>query len=248
MALNDYKIAVVTGASRGIGSALVRRLAKRGLEVHALVPSSEGLRSLEEETGCHAHAADVGDWDAVAAAIGGLEVDVLINNAGVVTDRGAAFETPDGDWTEMLSTNLRGVANCLRAVVPGMAARDRGHIVNLGSFAGLYPVPGLPLYSASKAAIHNLSQSLRLDLFGRRVRVTEICPGRVKTGIHTARFEDKDKADEVFYQGYECLAPEDVAETILFALEVPGHVDPTHIEIMPTLQVNGGVRYFKNGG
>jgi NADP-dependent 3-hydroxy acid dehydrogenase YdfG len=245
MALSDYRTAVVTGASKGIGAELVRRLRERGLAVHALARSGDKLAALAAETGCVAHALDIADGDAVANALGALEVDVLVNNAGLAAG-GAAFETPEAEWEALLAVNLRGLANCLRVCVPGMTARDRGHVVNLGSMAGLREIPGMPAYAATKAAVHSLSQNLRLDLYGTRVRVTEVCPGRVKTGIHAANVGgDLAQAEELFYRGRECLEPGDVAEVIVYALEAPAHVDLTLIEIMPTHQVMGGHQFHR---
>jgi NADP-dependent 3-hydroxy acid dehydrogenase YdfG len=148
----------------------------------------------------------------------------------------------------MLRANVAGTVNAIRAVVPGMVARDRGHVVNLGSIAATFPAPGSPAYAATKAAVHSLSQNLRLDLFGSRVRVTEICPGRVRTGIHAGYVGgDAAKAEEAFYRGYECLEPEDIASAVLFALDAPPRMDVTYMEILPTLQVYGGGDFLRTG-
>lgn len=245
MGLSDYRTAVVTGASKGIGAEVARRLRSGGLEVHALARSAAPLKELAAETGCVAHAVDIGDGAALSAVLEGLEIDVLVNNAGAAAG-GAAIETPEAEWEALLATNVRGLANCLRACVPGMVTRDRGHIVNLGSTVGLQASTGMAAYAATKAAVHSLSQNLRLDLHGTGVRVTEVCPGRVKTGIHAATVGgDEAKAEELFYRGYACLTPGDVADVILHALEAPAHVDLTLIEIMPTHQVMGGHQFHR---
>ena len=245
MSLDDYRIAVVTGGSRGVGAEVVRRLCERGLEVHAIARDGERLASLAEETGCQGHALDVADRAAVAAAIGGLQVDVLVNNAAMAA-AGTAHETSAETWARLLAVNVEGIANCLGAALPGMIARDRGHVVNLGSLAGIHPLPGMTAYSATKASVHTLSETLRLDLLGQRVRVTEICPGRIETGLHLDLMEDRAAAAAAFYEGFECLQPRDVADVIVFALDAPGHVDLTMIEMMPTLQVKGGVPFHKD--
>ncbi|MDP6707375.1 MAG: SDR family oxidoreductase [Alphaproteobacteria bacterium] len=245
MSLDDYHVAVVTGGSRGVGADVVRALRRRGLEVHAIARDADKLDALAAETGCHGHAIDVSERSSLVAAIGGLEVDVLVNNAAM-TAAGTAHETTAETWARLLAVNVAGVANCLGLAVPGMMARDRGHIVNLTSLAGVHPLPGMPPYGATKAALHGLSETMRLDLYGTRVRMTEVCPGRIETGLHLDLMEDREAAQELFYGGYECLQPADVADTILFALDAPAHVDLTMIEIMPTLQVKGGVLFHKN--
>jgi NADP-dependent 3-hydroxy acid dehydrogenase YdfG len=246
MTMSDYRIAAVTGASRGIGAATVRRLRRSGIEVHAVARDAKALDALARETGCLPHAVDVSDAAALRASIGGVPVDVLINNAAVGGKAGAAHELAAGAVDDLLAVNIRGVVNCLGLFAPGMIARNRGHIVNIGSVAGLHPLPGLPVYGATKAAIHSLSETLRIDLYGKRVRVSEICPARVKTYIHAqAVGGDRAKADEQFYRGYECLLPEDIADAIAFVLDAPARMDVTLMEVWPTDQVNGGGQFFR---
>ena len=248
MTHDPYRIAVVTGASRGIGRAVVTALAGRGMEVHAVARSAAALAELAAATGCRTHALDVADGAALAEAVGGLAVDVLVNNAGLAQGGGPLYDTPPDELEAMLRANVAGTVNALRAVVPGMVARDRGHVVNLGSIAATCPAPGSPAYAATKAAVHSLSRNLRLDLFGSRVRVTEIAPGRVRTGIHAGYVGgDMAKAEEAFYRGYECLEPEDIAGAVLFALDAPPRMDVTYMEILPTLQVYGGGDFLRTG-
>jgi NADP-dependent 3-hydroxy acid dehydrogenase YdfG len=245
MGLDAYRVAVVTGASRGIGEALVRALRGRGLEVHAIARSAERLKDLAQQTGCVPHGLDVADRGAVVAALGGLPVDVLVNNAAAVAKGGPSFEAMAAEFDELLRVNLAGVLNCLAATVPGMKARGRGHIVNLGSIAGHHAVPGMPAYGMTKAAIGNLGQTLRLDLHGSGVRVTEISPGRVETGIHLRLMEDREAARRAFYDGYASLQPEDIVAAALFALDAPQRMDVTLIELMPTDQVYGGTAFVR---
>jgi NADP-dependent 3-hydroxy acid dehydrogenase YdfG len=245
MSVNGYRIAVVTGASRGIGAALVRALRARGLEVHAVARAAGPLAALAHETGCVPLVLDIGDRQAVAAALGGLAVDILVNNAAATAKGTPSFETTGDEMDALLRVNVAGVVNCLAAVVPGMKARRRGHVVNLGSIAGHHAMPGMPAYGMTKAAIHNLSQTLRLDLHGSGIRVTEIVPGRVETGIHLQLMDDRDAARRAFYEGYASLQPEDIAAAILFALDAPQRMDVTLMEIMPTDQVQGGSAFVR---
>jgi NADP-dependent 3-hydroxy acid dehydrogenase YdfG len=180
MALEDYKTALVTGASSGIGAAAVRALAARGLTVHAAARRAERLAALAAETGCSPLVLDVRDTEALYAALGGLEVDILINNAGLGRGFEALFRVAPEDIDTTLKTNVLAAVHAVRATLPGMVERKRGHIVNIGSIAGLYPIKS-SLYGASKGAVHLLSQDLRVELQGSGVRVTEICPGRVET-------------------------------------------------------------------
>ncbi len=245
MALDAYRTAVVTGANRGIGAALVRALCGRGLRVHAIARTAEPLAALARDTGCVPHALDVGDRAAMMAALDGVEADILVNNAAAVATGGPSYETTVAQMADLLRVNIAGVINGLAAVVPGMKARRRGHIVNLGSTAGLHVIPGMPAYGMTKAAIHNLSQTLRLDLHGCGIRVTEIVPGRVETGIHLRLMEDQAAARRAFYDGYASLQPEDIVAAILFVLDAPQRMDVTLMEVMPTDSIYGGAAFAK---
>ncbi|MDP6572443.1 MAG: SDR family NAD(P)-dependent oxidoreductase [Rhodospirillales bacterium] len=244
--MNDYRIALVTGATSGIGRAVAVALAGRGLEVHAVARRGDMLAELEKEAGCRPHAVDVSDTKALEAMCDGLEVDVLINAAGMAVGYLKAHEQGDiDDFDVMVDVNVTAYLRLLRLVVPGMVERDRGHIVNLGSMWGLYPVGGATTYATVKGAIHQLSQCLRVDLLGQRVRVTEICPGRVETGFHATALGDAEAARKTFYEGNESLSPEDVTEAILFALETPPHVNISMIEMAPQMQAPSGVTFAK---
>ena len=242
MPLSDYKTALVTGASAGIGSVVVERLAKQGLEVHAVARDAERLAELARRTGCVPHAVDITDTAALTDLVSGLEVDVLVNNAGV-SRTGNILTADEFAVDEQVAVNLRAVLHLVRLAMPGMVRRDRGHIVNIGSIAGVYNFGGNTIYHATKAAVHTLSRQLRVDGYGRRVRVTEICPGRVETEIFGRLLGDMAQAQREYYDGYESLKPEDVADAIEFALETPRHVNIGHIEILPTFQVPGGLNF-----
>ncbi|MEB2847795.1 SDR family NAD(P)-dependent oxidoreductase [Rhizobiales bacterium RZME27] len=244
MPFSDYKTALVTGASSGIGAAVVERLCREGLEVHAVARSAEPLRELSERTGCIAHAIDVTNRDALAELTGRVAFDILINNAGV--DRPKKFlEAEDGDIDLLIDVNLRAVLHLCRMVVPGMTERDRGHVINISSIAGNYNFGGNSTYHAVKAGVAMLSNQLRIDTFGKRVRVTEICPGRVATDIFNHVHGDDPSIRERFIDGFELPQASDIADAIAFAIAAPVAVNIGHMEITPTLQVMGGLQTAK---
>ena len=244
MPFSDYRTALVTGASGGIGAAVVERFAREGLAVHALARSAEPLKALAEKTGCVPHAIDVTDRAALARLTAEIEFDVLVNNAGV--DRPKKFlEAEEGDIDLLVDVNLRAVLHLCRMVVPGMAARDRGHVINISSIAGNYNFGGNSTYHATKAGVAMLSNQLRIDTFGRRVRVTEVCPGRVATDIFAHVHGDSPEIRERFIDGFELPTAADIADAIAFAVAAPVSMNVGHIEITPTLQVMGGLQTAK---
>ncbi len=242
MGLADYRTALVTGATSGIGAAVAKALAGRGLTVHAAARRRERLEELAAGSGCVAHAVDVRDRAAVQAAFGGLEIDVLVNCAGVGLAFSGLHKAAPEDIEATLATNVLGSAQVLRAVTPGMVARGRGHVVNIGSIFGLHAC-GSAVYGASKGAIHLMSQNLRLELAGTGLRVTEVCPGRTDTeflGISRGGAEGA----KALTSGFEIITAEDVSESVLFALDAPWRVNVSLIELTPTEQVPGGAGIF----
>ena len=242
-----YRTAIVTGASRGIGAATVRLLRQDGLAVHAVARSAAPLEALARETGCTPLALDIVDRETVLAALGPIEADVLVNNASPPVRSTPAWEAATEDIDALVDVNIRGVLNCLAATVPGMKARGRGHVVNLGSMAGGWIFPGMPVYAMTKAAIDNLSHTLRLDLHGSGVRVSCIAPGRVETGAHLALMADREEGRRRFYEGYESLLAEDIAGAIAFVLSAPQRMDVSFMEIVPTDQSYGGSQFHRRG-
>ena len=244
MPFSDYRKALVTGASSGIGAAVVERLCREGLEVHALARSAKPLTELAQRTGCIPHVLDVTDLAGVTRLAKATDFDILVNNAGV--DRPKPFLKADAEDIDLiLDVNLRAALHLCRLVVPGMVARDRGHVVNISSIAGAYNFAGNSSYHAAKAGISMLSRQLRIDAFGRRVRVTEICPGRVATDIFAHVHGDSRETRERFIEGYELPEAKDIADAIAFAISAPVAVNIGHIEITPTLQVPGGLSTAK---
>ncbi|MER7083264.1 NADP-dependent 3-hydroxy acid dehydrogenase YdfG [Saccharopolyspora kobensis] len=247
MPFSDYKTALVTGASTGIGAVVVERLAKRGLQVHAVARNAERLDELAGRTGCTPHALDITDTAALTRELGGLEIDVLVNNAGV-SRSGNILDADEFAVDEQIAVNIQAVLHLVRLLMPGMVERDLGHIVNISSIAAIYNFGGNTMYHATKAAVHTLSRQLRVDAYGRRVRVTEICPGRVETEIFGRLLGDMEEAQRRYYDGYESLKPEDVADAIEFAIGSPRHVNIGHVEILPTFQVPGGLNFERRAG
>lgn len=238
MALSDYSSALVTGASSGIGDAVARRLSEKGLTVHAVARRADRLEKLAAETGCVAHVIDLRDTDALYAGLERLDVDILVNNAGMGRGFGNFADASRDDIDRVLETNVQAAVHAVRAVLPGMIARKRGHVVNIGSIAGLYPLVS-SLYGASKGAVHLLCQNLRMELKGTGVRSTEICPGRVKTEFFNTAFDDREQAEK-FSTGFELLQPGDIADAVMYALDTPWRANVSTIEITPTEQHIGG--------
>jgi NADP-dependent 3-hydroxy acid dehydrogenase YdfG len=219
---------------------VVERLRREGLTVHALARSTDALAALAERTGCIPHAIDVTDLVSVTRLTQELTVDVLVNNAGV--DRPGSLLKADAEGIDLLiDVNLRAVLQLCRLVLPGMMKRDRGHVINISSIAAAYNFGGNSTYHATKAAVSMLSKQLRIDAYGKRVRVTEICPGRVATDIFAHVHGDSPETYEKFVKGFELPQAADIAEAIAFAIAAPVAVNIGHMEITPTLQVPGGL-------
>ncbi|MGL4323810.1 MAG: SDR family oxidoreductase [Beijerinckiaceae bacterium] len=247
MSFADYQTALVTGASAGIGAAIVEMLCRHGVKVHAISRNGTRLDELAARTGCIPHALDITDIAAVEALLKPLQIDLLVNNAGV--SRSGDIATMDAfGIDEQVDVNLRAALHLIRLTLPGMMARDCGHIVNITSIAGLYHFSGNTVYHATKAAMHMVSRQTRVAAYGRRVRVTEIVPGRAETEIFGKVIGDMEAAQKQFYDGYESLKAEDVADAIAYAISTPGHVNIGQIEIMPTFQVPGGLNFLKRTG
>jgi 3-hydroxy acid dehydrogenase / malonic semialdehyde reductase len=233
----------VTGASSGFGAAVARRFAADGARVVAAARRVDRVKDLASEFGAQVLplALDVRDRPAVAAAVEALPeefkaIDVLVNNAGLALGLNPAQDADLDDWDQMIDTNCKGLVYCTRAVLPGMVARGRGHVINLGSVAGTYPYPGGNVYGGTKAFVHQFSLNLRSDLHGTGVRVTSVEPGMADTEFSLVRFSgDQGKADNV-YAGMQPMTADDIAEAIHWAASLPAHVNVNTIELMATAQ------------
>lgn len=239
---------LITGASSGIGEACARAYAERGKELVLAARRVDRLERLAEELRAkhavpiHLQALDVRDRAAVEEWIARdsallSRVEVLVNNAGLAKGldplQGGSIE----DWEQMIDTNLKGLLYVTRGILPLMLQAGRGHIVNMGSVAGRWNYPKGNVYSATKAAVRALNESLRLDLSGTGIRVTEIAPGMVETEFSEVRLSDVDKAKAV-YQGMKPLSAHDIAEAIVWCTERPAHVNVQEIVLYPVAQAS----------
>jgi NADP-dependent 3-hydroxy acid dehydrogenase YdfG len=229
-----------------MGAAIVGTFREHGLTVHAMARDGARLDDLAEKTGAIPHVVDLSDIDALEAEISGLQIDVLVNNAGV-SATGNILDASRHTVDAMVDVNLRAVLHLARLLLPGMVGRDLGHIVNISSIAGRYNFFGHTAYHATKAAVSQISRQLRNDTLGRRIRVTEICPGRVETEIFGRNLggtsEAMAEAWQTYYEGFESLTTADIVATVDFAIDAPRHVNLGLVEIMPTFQVPGGLTF-----
>jgi NADP-dependent 3-hydroxy acid dehydrogenase YdfG len=210
------------------------------MEVHAAAIDDHDLRTLAADTGAVAHGVDLRDRAATEAALGGLAIDVAVNNAGVL-HRLEPFVANDADTIDLIvDVNLRAALHVTRLVLPGMIERNHGHIVFMGSIAGKHPTPNGAVYAATKAALHAFAEGLRCDLLGTDVRVTVLMPGRVETRLYDGVFGSHEAAHERLYADFDAVQPADVAAVVNAALDLPQNVDLTAIEILPTRQIFGG--------
>lgn len=252
----ERKIALITGATSGIGEACARKFAAGGYDIiiNCRKPEKgEALKNELRELGADALVLpfDVRRKEEIMAALATLKgkwanIDVLINNAGLVFGVDKEFEGNLDEWDIMIDTNIRGLLTMTRLVVPGMVERGRGHIINLGSIAGDAAYPGGSVYCATKAAVKALSDGLRIDLVDTPLRVTNIKPGLVETNFSVVRFRgDKAKADNV-YKGIQPLTGKDIAEVAWFAASAPEYMQIAEVLVMPTNQATGTITYKKN--
>jgi 3-hydroxy acid dehydrogenase/malonic semialdehyde reductase len=248
MSLNG-KIVFITGASSGIGAATTLAFAAEGARLLLAARRAEKLAevaSAAQERGAHAvHSIslDVRNYRAVQDAIDGLppewaEIDILVNNAGLSRGLDKLHAGKVEDWDEMIDTNVKGLLYVSRAVVPGMVARGRGHIVNMGSTAGEISYPNGAVYCGTKAAERAINDGLREDLLGTPVRVTSIDPGMVETDFSLVRFHGDQALAAKVYQGLTPLTPEDVADAIVWAAGRPAHVNIARIGMTSIHQAN----------
>ena len=242
-------IVLVTGATSGFGAEIARRFARAGHRVVISGRRLDRLQALRTELGderLFVLPLDVRDSAAVARAIAGLPpdlaaIDLLVNNAGLARGLEPAQEASLDDWNEMVDTNVKGLMTMTRAVLPGMVARNRGHVVNVGSTAASWPYVGANVYGATKAFVHQFSLNLRSDLAGTRVRVTVVEPGMVSgTEFSNVRFHGDDARAAKVYEGADPLTPADIAGTVFWAATLPERVNINLIELMPVSQSFAG--------
>lgn len=234
---------MITGASSGIGQACARAFADAGSRLVLCARRGDRLEALARDLDvpCRPVTLDVRDRAAVARMVDDLQppwsdVDVLVNNAGLAAGLEPVLDGDPDDWDRMLDTNVRGLLDVTRAVVPGMVARGHGHVLNIGSIAGRETYANGVVYCASKAAVDRITRGLRLELVGTGVKVSTVDPGLVDTEFSTVRFHgDVERAAQV-YRGLEPLRAADVAEAVRWVADRPPHVQVTEVVIFPTAQ------------
>ena len=250
------KIVLITGATSGIGEACARKFAQNGDKVILTGRNQVRMTAIADELKAQGAEVltlmfDVRDREAARQAIESLpaewqEIDVLVNNAGLALGLEPEFEGNSDDWDGMIDTNVKGLLTMTRLIVPGMVARDRGHVINMGSVAGDAAYAGGNVYCATKAAVKALSDGLRIDVANTAVRVTNLKPGLVETNFSNIRFHgDSDRAANV-YKGIKPLTGDDIADVAVYAANAPEHVQIAEVLILATHQASGSVIVRKN--
>ena len=242
------KIVFITGASSGIGRACAGVFAAEGCRLILSARRYERLEQLKSEldTETIIIELDVRNQKMVKQAIGSLDeswsdIDILINNAGLARGLSKLHEGELSDWEEMIDTNVKGLLYVSREIIPGMVNRNRGHIVNIGSIAGHEVYPNGNVYCATKHAVDALTRGIRIDLVDTPIRVSTVDPGLVETEFSKVRFHgDSDRSKKV-YTGMEPLTGEDIADTILYCVSRPEHVQIAEVIILPTAQKSSGI-------
>lgn len=249
------RIALITGASSGIGKACARKFAEGGYDLILTARRAEKLAELGAEleaegTKVKTLTFDVRDAEAAEKAVDSLEpewrkIDVLINNAGLALGLDKEYEGDPDDWNTMIDTNIKGLLTMTRLIVPGMVERNEGHVINIGSVAGDAAYAKGNVYCATKAAVKTITDGLRIDLAETAVRVTNLKPGLVETNFSNVRFHgDNQRADNV-YKGITPLTGADIADVAFYAASAPKHVQIAEVLILATHQASGSVIYRK---
>lgn len=246
------KIALVTGATAGIGRAIALRLAAEKFDIIITGRRAERLTELRQEIEINYKVRvkelsfDVTNFKEVEKALGSLpeaweKIDVLVNNAGLAVGLSPIHEGEIDDWERMIDTNIKGLLYVTRVISPGMVKRKSGHIFNISSIAGKEVYPNGNVYCATKHAVTALSKAMRMDMLEYGIRVTLVCPGAVNTEFSLVRFKgDQNRADKV-YEGFSPLLANNIAESVAFAVMQPKHVDIQELLVMPTAQAGGNM-------
>lgn len=244
-------IILITGATSGIGLACARKFAANGDKLILTGRNEQRLAEIKAElvaqgTPVQTLVFDVRDRESAKSALASLPsdwqaIDVLVNNAGLALGLEPEYAGSFDDWETMIDTNIKGLLNMTRLIVPGMVERNRGHIINIGSVAGDAAYAGGNVYCATKAAVKALSDGLRIDVASTPIRVTNLKPGLVETNFSNVRFHgDTDRAATV-YQGINPLTGDDIADVAVYAANAPEHVQIAEVLILATHQASGSV-------
>ena len=243
----ENQTVLITGASSGIGASCAKIFAKRGASLILAARRKQKLEAVAAElksayqVKIHLLEMDVCDRSAVESSIASLpeswrKVNILVNNAGLSRGLDKLQTGEIQNWEEMIDTNVKGLLYVTRSLLPGMVDKNQGHIINIGSIAGHQAYTGGNVYCATKAAVRTLSQGLKMDLLGTRIRVSCVDPGTVETEFSQVRFRgDTEKAKKV-YQGFTPLTPDDIAEVVVFCATRPPHVNMSEVLVLATDQ------------
>ena len=247
----EKKIVMVTGATSGIGEACAKKFAQGGYNVIITGRRKEKLDALKKELegmGAEVLAMqfDVREREAAKKAVEFLKdkwakIDVLINNAGLALGLDKEYEGDFDDWDTMIDTNIKGLLNMTRFVVPAMVERNEGHIINIGSVAGDAAYANGNVYCATKAAVKTITDGLRIDVVESNVRVTNLKPGLVQTNFSNVRFHGDDARADNVYKGVKPLTGDDIADVAFYAASAPAHVQIAEVLVLATHQANGSV-------
>jgi 3-hydroxy acid dehydrogenase/malonic semialdehyde reductase len=243
---------LVTGATAGFGEATTRRFLANGHKVVAVGRRAERLEALKKSLPAEQQkkllilvldVCDSAKVDALASTLPAefSKVTILVNNAGLALGLEPAYQAKVSDWDQMIDTNIKGLVHMTRAFLPGMVERKCGHVINIGSVAGLYPYPGSNVYGSTKAFVKQFSLNLRADLLGTPLRVSCIEPGLSSgTEYSNVRFKGDDEKAEKVYEGVHALSADDIAEAIYWTANLPAHMNVNALEVMPVQQSFAG--------
>ena len=254
------RIALVTGGTGGIGTAICQQLAKQGVRVVAGYnqggPNGERAKAWQAKQAEEGFAfdimyGDVSNYESSLAMVEGIEstigpIDILVNNAGLAAGLDTIQEGNIQDWDDMIDTNVKGLLYVTREILPQMIARKAGHIINIGSIAGHAVYPKGAVYCATKQAVNAITNGLRLDLLGTKIRVSTVDPGAVETNFSIVRFKGDTQRAAAVYEGMEALTPNDVADAVLYCATRPPHINISEVIIMPTDQASAGMISRRN--
>lgn len=243
------RLALITGASSGIGAAIARRFAADGCHLALWARRAERLAALARDLaaahGVRVAVAPVDVRDRAAVNVAARQLlgtgaagvpDILVNNAGLAAGLAKVHEGEPDDWDRMIDTNLKGVLNVSRAVLPEMVRRGTGHVVNIGSTAGHQVYPSGNVYNATKFGLKALSEGMNLDVAGTMIRVSAVDPGHVRTEFAAVRYKGDEAKVEKTYEGFRPLSPDDVADLVAYIVNLPDHVNVADAIVLPTAQ------------
>ena len=237
--IKRYKTALITGAASGIGYSILKKLSDYKIKIYALDKNKNKLKKICNETGANPIHLDILDTDFLYSTLSKLNIDILVSNAGIGNGIEGLLKSSKKDIISSTRVNYESVLHIIKILVPKMVKKRNGHIFLIGSIAGLYPTDSA-IYSSQKSAIHRIAQSLRIELSGSRVKLTEISPGRTNTSFGDKIFSNS-KSKKSFKSGFQILDPEDTSNALIFALNSKWKTNISLIEILPTEQSPGGI-------